>query len=197
MLSLTDFLTMLPNVKPRKARAQIVAGKVLTPREQLDLHRRDTFYGIIDVGPDAAAGILRVYQEGRLPMKVGLPTVAPLAEAYVRKRDELLATLAERSRRQRALHDTSCIVESDFCDHQFIDAVFLAHLGPGEGKLTLAGIEVAKTVRRYLSNSGKTNGWAVQFSWTGLDGIARESGKQPPQATNRRNDASRNWGLPE
>ncbi len=197
VLSLTDFLALFPNVKPRKARSLILAGEVLRPREQEDLHRRDTFYETIDVGPDAATAILCAYRESRLPMNAGAPTKAPLAEAYIAKRDELLATLSARHRRKRALDDVSLVTESDLNDHLFIDRIFLAHLGPGNGRLTLGGIEVTKTLTFYSSNSGKTGAWAVRFDWTGSDGVRFTSDRQPPQASNRRNDSDRNWGLPD
>lgn len=188
---------MLPNVKPRKARSLILVGELLTPREKEDLHRRDTLYETIDVGPDAAAAILCAYKESRLPMKVGTPTIAPLAEAYAAKRDELLVILSTRRRQKRALKDVSIVVESDLGDHSFMDQVFLAHLGPGNGQLTLGGIKVTKILTSYSSNSGKTKGWAAQFEWTGSDGKRHRSEKLPPQASNRRNDAERDWGLPE
>lgn len=61
----------------------------------------------------------------------------------------------------------------------------------------LAGITVHKTVHAYKSNSGKSTGWLVRFSWTGSDGERRYSESVPPEADNRRNDPNRNWGLYE
>src|SRR5205807_2403696 len=139
------------------------------------------FWPVIEVGPDAAAAILAAYKDNRLPMKKGAaPIDAPLADAYVAKREELLAEVAERVRRARAVKDPSLIVESDLTDHVLIDRIFHAQIGEGNGAMTLAGITVSKTLTRYASNSGKSHGWAVYFSWVGSDGQHRASGTTPP-----------------
>ena len=72
---------------------------------------------------------------------------------------------------------------------------FEAH-GKGGGTLTLAGIPVTKAVVGHPTNSGKNVGYSVSFHWVGSDGVRRSSGRVAAEASNRRNDAERDWGLP-
>ena len=198
MRSLTEFLKNLPGVMPRKAHAEVLEGDVLTDAEHADIHTRDNLYATREVGPDAAAAILAAYRAGRLPMKARtVPGEAPEAEAYLAKREALLAEIAERKRRNDALKDPSLVRETDFSDNRFMDAIFHRHAGAGAGSMTLAGILVTKMLSRHPSNSGKSHGWTVIFSWTGSDGQPYSSGSVPPEASNRRNDPDRNWGLYE
>lgn len=198
MRSLTDFLKNLPGVMPRKAHTVVLEEDLLSAAERADIHTRDNFYATREVGPDAAAAILAAYRAGRLPMKARtVPGEAPEAEAYLTKREALLAEIAERKRRNAALGDPCLVREADLSDDRFIDAVFHRHAGAGMTSMNLAGVLVTKTLTRYPSNTGKNHGWAVTFSWTGSDGQLRSSGSTPPEASNRRNDAKRNNGLYE
>lgn len=198
MMSLTNFLSLLPGIKPRLARNDVLTGSVLAPGEHADIHTREAFLDTtLDVGPDAAAAIVAAYRDGRLSMKRGaVPRDVPKADAYAsdaevrRRRDE-------RRRRSTALRDLSVVRESDLNDHAFLDRLFHAHAGRGEGTLTIAGIAVTKSLARYASNSGRSSGWGVSFNWTGSDGEPRSLSTFPSEAFNRRNDGDRNWGLPE
>lgn len=198
MRSLTDFLKGLPGVMPRKAHAAVLDGDLLTQVERLDIHTRVALYITREVGPDAAAAILAAYRAGKLPMKAGtVPGEAPEADAYVARREALLAEIADRKRRSDASRDPSLVRETDFVDERFMDQIFHRHMGEGETSMTLAGILVTKTLTRHPSNSGKSQGWSTTFSWTGSDGQRRSSGREAPEASNRRNDPDRNWGLHE
>lgn len=200
MRSLTDFLADIPAIRPRKARRLILEGDLLTKAERADIRWREGGWldTILEVGPDAAAGILAAYKAGRLPMKKdAAPTDAPEAEAYLAQGDQLRKQIAERIRRERAINDPSLILESDLANHRLIDSVFIANIGPGSGSMVLAGITVHKHVVGHKSNSGKNSGWHVRFDWMGSDGKSRHSEAIPPEANNRRNDPDRNWGLPE
>jgi hypothetical protein len=198
MRSLTDFLKGLPGVMPRKAYAAVLEGSLLTEAELADVHTRDNLYATREVGPDAAAAILAAYRAGRLPMNArSIPGEAPEAEAYLARRETLLAEIAERKRRSDASRDSSLVRETDFLDERFMDQIFHRHMGEGETSMTLAGIVVTKTLTRHPSNSGKSQGWSTTFSWTGSDGQRRSSGREAPEASNRRNDPDRNWGLHE
>lgn len=200
MKTLSNFLATLSGIRPIKARRLILDGGLLSENERADIHRRDTSLldTVLEVGPDAAAAILAAYKAGRLPMQKGLrPTSAPDAEAYLATSDALRTQIAERRRQENAINDPSLILESDFGNHRLMDRVFFANVGPGAGSMTLAGITVTKTVIGYQSNSGKNTGWRVRLDWIGSDGEARRSESVPPEANNRRNDAARNWGLPE
>lgn len=198
MRSLTDFLKGLPGVMPRKAYTAVLEGDLLTEAELADIHARDNIYATREVGPDAAAAILAAYGAGRLPMaKRSVPGEAPEAEAYLARREALLAEIAERRRRSDALRDPGLVRETDFDDDRFLDAVFHRHAGEGATSMTLAGIPVTKTLSRHPSNSGRSHGWSVTFSWTASDGRRRSSGREAPEASNRRNDPERDWGLHE
>lgn len=200
MRSLTDFLNDLPGVMTRKARAVVLQGDLLSNKEKADIHARNQSFldTVVVLGPDAAASVLAAYRNGRLPMRRGKkPANAPRAEEYLAKREELRKEISERPRRERAIGDPSLIVESDLTDQHLIDAVFIKNFGKGPGVMMLAGIAVSKTISGYKTNSGKNTGWAVQFQWTGSDGQPRTTGRMPPEAENRRNDAARDWGLPK
>lgn len=200
MLSLTDFISRLPNVLPRKARTVILGGDLLN-EEQL----RDIFYRsahMLDmvqvVGPVAAKAILMVYEEGKLPMKKGAKVSdAPLARAYADD-PALLAQMEERRRRKDCVKDTSLVRESDFHDNRLLDSIFWQAMGAGEGTLNLAGIDVTKNIRGFRTNSGKNTDYEVSFSWVGSDGVRKQTGTGlPPAAFNRRNDEERDYGLYE
>ena len=67
----------------------------------------------------------------------------------------------------------------------------------GYKTMILDGIEVEKSVFVYQSNSGKTHDSEVTFSWTDSKGEPHRLCKPSLYSENRRNDANRNWGLPE
>lgn len=198
MKSLTDFIATLPGVRPRKARALVLDGEVLSKAERADIRHGEGFWDVtLEVGPDAAAAILAAYRAGRLPMRPrAVPVEAPEAEAYLARRETLLATLAERERRRQAPKDLSLVRETDFQDDHFLDRVFFEAHGKGGGTLGLAGIPVTKAVVGHPTNSGKNVGYSVSFHWVGSDGVRRSSGRVAAEASNRRNDAERDWGLP-
>jgi len=152
-----------------------------------------------EVGPNAAAAIVEAYKAGKLPMqKTSLrPSAIPEAEAYLADAPRHRQTIAERRRLKRAISDPAVLIEADLDNYRLLDSLFLALRGQGVGKLVIAGITVTKGLAGYPSNSGKTTGWRVTFSWTGSDGRERLIEKVPPEASNRRNDPVRNWGLYE
>ncbi|MER9585252.1 hypothetical protein [Mesorhizobium sp. M0276] len=201
MLSLTVFLNLLPDIKPLKARQLILEGSLLTDEQRQDIRMRDlnVFDTLLEVGPDAAAAIVEIYKAGKLPMQKASfrPAAVPEAEAYLADAPRYRAEIAERQRLERAVRDPSVLRESDLDNYRLLDRLFFALKGSGDGTLVLAGIIVTKSLVGYSSNSGKTTGWRVSFSWTASDGQKRLIEKVPPEADNRRNDPERNWGLHE
>ena len=201
MRSLTDFISDLPGVKPKKARALILNGDVLSKEERRDIFLRSgsILETVLVVGPDAASAILAAYKAGKLPMGRGeILREAPQAEQYIENSDRLRVVIAERRRKEACVKDISLVEERDFSDNRLLDRIFWANAPKGQGTLRLGGIDVTKTVRSYPTNSGKNNGYEVTFHWTGSDGQSRSSGTgRPPEAFNRRNDEERNWGLHE
>ncbi|TIU00755.1 MAG: hypothetical protein E5W55_02055 [Mesorhizobium sp.] len=201
MLSLTAFLKLLPGIKPLKARQLILEGSLLTPEQRKDIFMRDlnVFDTLLEVGPDAATAIVEAYKAGKLPMqKASLqPSAVPKAESYLADASRYRHEIEERRRLERAVSDPKILKESDLENYRLLDRLFFALKGLGDGTLVLAGIPVTKSLAGYSSNSGKTTGWRVSFSWTGSDGRGRLIEKVPPEASNRRNDPERNWGLYE
>lgn len=201
MRSLTDFLSSLPGIKPRKARTLIMKGELLTKEQKSDIFLRsnDILDTVYVIGPDAASAILAAYKAGKLPMDSGEAVrEAPAAEQYLENADQLRAQIAERRRKEACVKDISLVTEADFVDNRLLDRIFWANTPKGQGTLRLAGIEVTKTVHGYSSNSGKNTGYEVSFHWTGSDGQLRSSGTgKPSEAFNRRNDEKRNWGFHE
>jgi hypothetical protein len=201
LLSLTDFISYLPGVKPRKTRTLILEGDILSKEEKRDIFYRGdgTFEMVYMVGPDAASAILAAYRSGKLPMDRGEKIKeAPLADRYLEEADTLRVHIAERRRKEACVRDISLVKESDFADNRLLDDIFWKNAPKGQGTLKLAGIDVTKTVQAYSSNSGKSTGYEVTFHWTGSDGERRTSGTgRPSEAYNRRNDEERNWGLHE
>jgi len=63
--------------------------------------------------------------------------------------------------------------------------------------MLIGGIEVEKLVSVYKSNSGKSSDSNVTFTWRSFDGQYHCIEKESIYSNNRRNDAERNWGLPE
>lgn len=201
MRSLTDFISDLPGVKPRKARMMIMEGDVLSKEQKRDIFlRRDSIFDTVYVvGPDAASAILAAYIAGKLPMDRGEAVrEAPLAAQYLENADSVRAQIAERTRKEGCVKDLSLVEERDFSDNRLLDRIFWANAPKGQGVLRLAGIDVTKTVHGFSTNSGKNIGYEVTFHWTGSDGERRSSGTgKPSEAFNRRNDEERNWGLHE
>ncbi len=89
------------------------------------------------------------------------------------------------------------LVDPNKIDANTLDDLFWKHHGKGPGSLTVGGIKVTKSIDRYSSNSGKSKDWRVTFTWTNSDGMAVSRVKESRYEDNRRNDAERNWGLPE
>lgn len=200
MLSLTDFIAYLPGVKPKLARTAILEGDILSEEERRDIIYRNAYFAddVLLVGPDAATAILAAYQAGKLLMTKGSGvTEAPQATEYVNDA-AVKERFQERRRKEACLKDISLVKESDFMDNRLLDRIFFAHAPKGSGTLKLDGIDVAKEVHGYRTNSRKNTGYEVTFYWTGSDGEQRSSGTgKPPEAFNRANDPERNWGFHE
>tara|TARA_R110002020_G_scaffold25225_7_gene82123 strand:+ start:65 stop:670 length:606 start_codon:yes stop_codon:yes gene_type:complete len=199
MRSLKSFLGLLPGIKPLKARQLILGGSLLTPEERTDIHERDLSFldTVLEVGPEAATAIVTAYKAGKLPLQTAslAPSEVLEAEAYLLDAPRLRLEIAERRRLEQAPSDPSVLTEADLDNYRLLDRLFFTLKGKGAGTLVLAGIPVSKRLTNYSSNSGKTSGWRVTFSWTGSDGCPRCLEKVPSEAHNRRNDPERDWGL--
>lgn len=96
--------------------------------------------------------------------------------------------------------DLSAVLEVEF-SYRMLNDLFFEHVGAFRGARTLfvGGIAVTKYVSHaYKSNSGKSRDSEVEISWVGSDGQKRTvSNGGSRYRANRRNDAERDWGLPE
>lgn len=201
MMDLRTFLSCLQGVKPLVCRKLILEGDLLTPSQRKDLHDRDAYFldTVVVVGPTAGRAILDAYKAGQLPMRRSSekPSETPKADAYLAESDRWTQEIAERYRLKCAVGDTSLIRSEDLFNYRLLDEVFVRHLGLGRGTLTLAGVQVTKSLLEYRSNSGKSVDWKVSFSWRDKNNQRHTVGKESRYAENRRNDAERDWGLPD
>lgn len=181
MQTLTDFLTHFDGLRPRLVRKALLGGTILSKEERDDL--RDD---VCRVGAKAAAAIREAYLRGALPMKPGVePKDSKTVTDYIARLKELEAI-------------ASAMTEAELATSDKLDTLFFELAGPGSRTMTIAGREVTKHLLSYSSNSGKSTGYYVGFSWIGSDGeLKRREGILPSEAHNRRNDSARNWGLPE
>jgi hypothetical protein len=154
--------------------------------------------------------LLRLYRAGKLPFRKRPRSfeVPAAFEAYamtpraalVEKSKELAtanaaeAAAAAEARRQK-LKNLEALQEVEFT-YPLLNDVFWHHQVK-EGTLVLGGIAVSKSLQLYRSNTGKSKDWQVTFEWLGKDGQRHVLQKDSRFADNRRNDAERNWGLPE
>jgi hypothetical protein len=179
--------------------------------------------GLVEIDPDAIGQLaeshltptalrllIELRDKGALP--TARRTLDPVPEnllAYAARNEaELLAEserLKEQRRQQkesedealkRKLDNLDAINEPEFT-WSLLNQLFWHHQGKGQDTLTIGGLKVTKSLTPYASNSGKTRDFSVTFSWTARDGTACGLSRESRFADNRRNDAERNWGLPE
>jgi hypothetical protein len=165
-------------------------------------------FGTRCVTPKGVLLLIKLYQAGAFERntgkkgEVGEPHVE--LRTYAEMEAELLARAGARrqenaewlAKRDAYVKDPASVPESEF-SYSLLNAVFFEHCGAGSAKLEIGGITVSKMVARYVSNSGKSQDSTVVFRWTDKDGKPHELSKESRFVGNRRNDAERNWGLPE
>ncbi|MDR3560585.1 MAG: hypothetical protein P4N59_03950 [Negativicutes bacterium] len=218
-MSLTEALKLLPGVAPNNAKAQIrVAvegdflqeptgqiGTVVYKAEELKelfVEDQSGMSEVIRITPEGAQTLIRLYNTEALKMKLGNKAGEPQQELlkYAASgpmfKQAAIEASEKEARREFLLENPGNIEEKDF-SYELLDSVFWSKFGPinGERKLTLAGIEVAKSVSVHKSNSGKSSDTAVAILWTGSDGQKHSEGTESIYKGNRRSDPDRNWGL--
>lgn len=168
-------------MRPRLVRKAILGDTILSKEERDDLRDKNCL-----VGAKAAAAIRDAYLRGALPMKPGAePKDSTVVTDYIARLKELEAI-------------ANAMTEAELETSDKLDRLFFELAGPGSRTMTIAGCQVTKHLLGYSSNSGKSTGYYVGFSWIGSDGeLKRREGVLPSEAYNRRNDPARNWGLPE
>lgn len=221
--SLSDCLAMLPEVKPRKARALLklmydslfekkyfegVEAPVLNMKKskiqvsyQLILHLfvKDVWEKD-HVTPVGAKLLCDLYAGGEFELKKKVSAEPTELLAYANGVEAVLKRKETREKAAKAFQDKvanpHAVKESEFTYH-LLNQIFFKHDAPSNGSMVVGGIKVEKSVNRFSSNSGKTQDWEVSFSWKGSDGQYVRVTKESIYRNNRRNDAERNWGLPE
>lgn len=225
-MTLVEALKCLPGVMPNKSKKLIddafeisyVPGSMeisdlgyrvgetkLSQEEYKAIHIEvQSFYGTtIRISPQGAKVLMKLYRNGDLVMHKGKSiTESTELQAYIDK-ESALKKEADRIRREDErkkylVENPDKIKEADF-SYSLLDSVFYRKFGAFRGYKTmiLDGIEVEKSVFVYQSNSGKTHDSEVTFSWTDSKGEPHRLCKPSLYSENRRNDANRNWGLPE
>lgn len=154
------------------------------------------------ISPAGARLIRSLYEKACLPLAPRQMPQTP-SEAFVRYCDsehDLAQKQAQRLVQLTAYQDRVAhperVSEAEFT-FQLLSDIFWKHLGKGVGQLTVGGIPVTKSLDPRRSNSGKNIDFGVRFSWIASDGQERNLEKPSRYAANRRNDADRNWGLPD
>lgn len=163
-----------------------------------------SFYGTtIRISPKGAKVLMKLYRNGDLVMHKGKGIVESTElQVYIDKesafKKEADRIRREDERKKYFIENPDKIKEADF-SYSLLDSVFYSKFGAFHGCKTmiLDNIEVEKSVCVYQSNSGKTHDSEVTFSWMDSKGGLQRLCKPSLYSENRRNDANRNWGLPE
>ena len=164
------------------------------------------------ITPDGARLLVELYDAGQLELNgKGRKPVPEAVQAYIASEAVLHAqtpaTREARTAKAKALSHEAAAAQArlknpaSYPEAEFtwplLDNLFWANHGKGAGELVIGGVLVSKTLTLHTSNTGKTRDFAVSFSWTSADGSPCYLTKESSFANNRRNDADRNWGLPE
>jgi len=159
------------------------------------------------VTPYGAGLVVELYRKGLLPMKQAAPGEVPTEVLVYASSGEKVDDVRKRLCEEQAAKDIAYreilsrpadIAPSSFT-YSLLNDVFIYHHGLRGGATTMeiGGTAVTKTVFSYSSNSGKNRDSEVTFTWIGEDEVPQEMTKASSYVGNRRNDADRNWGLPE
>jgi RHH-type rel operon transcriptional repressor/antitoxin RelB len=160
------------------------------------------------VTPEGAALLLRMYKSGCFELdkkREGVGDASKL-EAYAASGETLLRQYAQdqdlaaqkKAQELRWKEHPEELPEDKFTPSLLNDIMWHHGVKGMHVSMEIGGITVTKSVSRHTSNSGKTQDNTVVFRWTGSDGVDHEEFlKKSYFENNRRNDADRNWGLPE
>jgi len=161
----------------------------------------------IRLTPEGATLLVRLYEAGAFEMAKGAPreeptqmkTYAGLRTVLEEETARLQHERVEKRRAREAMIANPALLAEDLFTWSRLNAIFAAHKGYGGSsqRMEIGGLQVVKELISFSSNSGKTRDFEVRFSWTSADGTPRELTRESQFSANRRNDSSRNWGLPE
>ncbi|MEZ8400836.1 hypothetical protein AB6C85_22720 [Vibrio splendidus] len=185
------FLRTLPSVKPKLALEYLLhLSPARYPKDEFLHECYESGYWAtekIKISPSGAKFVLSLYEAGLLPMKHKTPQPYegdyPSDAAFA---DGIKEEEEERQRYKEMLSDPSAITP-DQLYYTLLNDLFFHHDKSGDSQLSVGGIEVSKSVRRYSSNSGKTSDYEVTFTWQ-QDGEHHSVTKDSIHKGNRRND---------
>lgn len=161
--------------------------------------------GLDCVTPYGAALLVDLYKAGHLPMsRVAPQPISEDVQAYIGSFDELVskyavrqAAQAESMAREAAwIAQPETIPESELT-YGLLSRVFRKHRIVGMGEMEIGGLTVRKQLRRFFSNSGKSDDYEVTFIWNSSAGETKSIKRPSTYSDNRRNDCGRNYGLPD
>jgi len=160
----------------------------------------------LKLSPKGAKTLIRLYEAKILPMSVKKtkPVDHKLIE-YTGQEDELrlkfeemVNTKTTEHEKWRSLVENPDLIQASDYSYKLLNEVFIHRFGlTGDAEMKIGPYQVTKTVAKYQSNSGKSYDWEVEFTYTDNDGNEKQIRKPSAYAGNRRNDADRNYGLPE
>lgn len=168
--------------------------------------KQEEYYSAHKTSPQGAQLLLSLYADRALPMKGPSGEPAETLVAYAadgRGFHELHEAERIRARIKReakeALLSDPAAISPDALTPDLVNEFFFFHgkNKMGHATMMIGGVEVSRTVVQYKSNSGATKGYSVELRWKGPDGAEVVHEQSTPYKSNRRNDAERNWGLPE
>ena len=220
LMPVTVFFALLPGVKPRVAKQLVESAFNEAIVCGVDHFQIGTVQFLVDAAntwwvrtvedtacltPAGANAMVTLYLAGQLPMSTktagGVPdsvtaycdSQAELEQRYATRQ---AAKEAERLAFESLVANPESVTEADFT-YALLDAIFWRHHGPGSGRLGIGAVVVQKSVLMFASNSGKSRDSDVEFTWVSAEHGLRSLKKSSSYAGNRRNDESRNFGLPE
>ncbi|MHC1699865.1 MAG: hypothetical protein AB9900_02655 [Humidesulfovibrio sp.] len=207
--SLTDILRLFPHVMPKKtfqllrsARdgENIFEDNIISPDNVNELFPElsSRYYAstTIKATPEGAKTLEAMYMAGRLPLTKGKKPEEASIESYLEKCELIQQNFECHEFFVRNID----LVECDTFSIEFLtDAFFVHKHGLLDTSLKIGNIVVRKYSSSYKSNSGKNCSWCHEYSWndTSQNHHRLESGEGCQRRNNRRNDESRNYGLPE
>jgi hypothetical protein len=216
-LAFTQVAAGLPGVKPRvtldwlketwadavvKDEPNVdIQGVLITTKTLGELFHSNSWGTGNRVSPAGAQLLITLYEQGTLPLKTNaVKQVSAELLDYANSGTQLAelekSRLADKALYEEKLQNLQLIHESEFT-YQLISDIFWKHLNKGAGGLYIGGILVTKNLVRYASNSGKSQDFSVSYSWVSSLGEHKRLTKDSTYSENRRNDASRNYGLPD
>lgn len=172
----------------------------------LDEVKQEEYFSAYKTSPQGAQLLLSLYADRVLPMSgpPGEPAEALVGYAAdgrgFRELHDAERTRARIKREAKeALLSDPAAISPDALTPELVNDFFFFHgkNKMGHETMEIGGLEVSRTVQLYKSNSGSKRGYSVELRWKSPDGGEVVHKQRTPFADNRRNDADRNWGLPE